>query len=203
MTGSTSWRSLLRQVGVEAVARELRHRRRALAEQVVRVDLDQRAGRARRHARLIAVRDAVIALVRDPAGARDAAGAGTELQRVLLLEPLQEVLLERRRVGLDLDHVDRAVRAACAHAVQPVHVDSLITTSLRCLVELDRVVRARIDAPLIGARPARVDEVEHAELVAAEREPARAVALLARLLAQLAVDAEAELAHAHHLARRR
>ena len=76
-----------------------------------------------------------------------------------------------------------------------------MTTSLRCLVELDRVVRARIDAPLIGARAARVDEVEHAELIAAEREPARAVALLAGFLAQLAVDAEAELAHAHHLAR--
>ena len=55
--------------------------------------------------------------------------------------------------------------------------------------------------PLIGTRAARVDEVEHAELIAAERQPTRAVALLARLFTQLAVDAQLELTHAHHLAR--
>src|SRR5204862_3003766 len=67
-------------------------------------------------------------------------------------------------------------------------------------VVADRVVRARIDAALVGARPARVDEVEHAELVATQGQPARAVAFLAGLLAQLAVDAQIQLADAHDLA---
>ena len=137
---------LLLQVVVEAGAAEHRHRRRALAKQVVRVDLDQRARRACRHARLIAVRDAVIALVRDPTRARDAAGSRAELERVLLLEPVLEVELEHRRVGLDLDHIDRAVRTrlrarGAAGARRLVDHDFLALG-----VELDRVVRARIDA---------------------------------------------------------
>jgi len=192
---------LLGQIGVEAGAPEQRHRRRALAKQVVGIDLDQRPGRARRDARLIAVRDAVIALVRDPAGPRDPTGAGPELERILLLEPLLEALLEQRRIGLDVDHVDRAVRARLSARGAPGARRLVDDDFLLDLVELDRVVGARIDAPLIGARAARIDEVQHAELVAAEREPPSAVALLARLLAQLAIDAELELANAHHLAR--
>src|SRR5262249_2876309 len=170
-----------------AGAGEPRHRRRALAEQIVRVDLDQRSGRARRHARLIAVRHAVIALVRDPARACDATGARAERERAALVEALLEVLLEHRAVGLDLDHVDRAVRAGL-RARGAAGAGRLVDHDLAAvLIEADRVVRARIDAPLVGARPARVDEVQHAELVTAEREPARAVALLAGLLAQLAL----------------
>ena len=89
-----------------------RHRRRALAEQIERVDLDQRAGRAGRHAGLIAVRDAVIALVGDPARrARRAACPGRTGSASCFSSRELEVLPERRRVGLDLDHVDRAVRA--------------------------------------------------------------------------------------------
>src|SRR5262249_19843744 len=167
---------------------------------VVWVDRDTRAGGARRHARLIAVRHAVIALVCDPAGARDPRRAGAERERVLLLQPRLEVLLEGWRVGLDLDHVDRAVRAGL-RARRAAGAGRLVAHDLAPVrVEPDRVGSARIDAPLVGAGPARVDEVEHAELVAAEGQPARAVALLARLLAQLAVDAQVELADPDDLA---
>src|SRR6185295_5627227 len=71
-------------------ARRRDRRRRPLAEQVVGRQLDQRAGRTRRHARLIAVGHAVIALVGDAAGLGDASGARTEAERLLLVEALLE-----------------------------------------------------------------------------------------------------------------
>src|SRR5439155_15869998 len=136
-----------------------------------------------------------------PARGGDPAGARAEAERVALVETRLERALEHRIFVLDLDHVDRAVRAGL-RARGAARTRTLVDHDLFLLgVELDRVVRARVDAALIGTRAARVDEVEHAELVAAERQPARAVALLACLLAQLAVDAQVELADADHLAR--
>src|SRR5262249_43928191 len=64
-------------------------------------------------------------------------------------------------------------------------------------VALDRVVLAGRQAARVAAGPAGVHEVEQAELVPAEGEALRAVALLARLLALLAVDAQVELAQPH------
>ena len=188
---------------IEAGAGRRRRRRRALVEQIVGRQLDQRAGRARRDAGLIAVGRAVVALVGDAARTGDAAGAGPERERGLAVEPLLEAGDHARALVVDVDHVDRAVRAAL-RAGRAAGAGRLVDDDLALdRVVLDRVVRARIDAALIGAGPAGVDEVEHAELVATQRQPARAVALLARDLALLAVDAAIELADAHGLARHR
>ncbi len=85
---------------------------------------------------------------------------------------------------------------AVAHSVQPVQASSLMRTSLRCDVERDRVEVAGVDAALIGAGVAGVDEVEVAEDAPVDGEALDAVALLARLLARLALDAGVDLAHA-------
>src|SRR6185436_4471473 len=61
-------------------------RRGALAEQGGRRDLDERAGRAGRHAGLIGVAGAVIALVGDPARLGLAALAGAERELAGLVE---------------------------------------------------------------------------------------------------------------------
>ena len=146
----------------------------------------------------------MVALVGDAPGPRDPPGARPRGQRAALLEPLLEVEPERRvaRVG-DVDHVDRAVRARL-RARGAAGAGRLVDHDLAAIgVEPDRVVLARIDAALIAAGAARVDEVEQAELVAAEGQAAGAVALLAGVLALLAVDAEIELADPHHLARDR
>jgi hypothetical protein len=178
-------------------------RRRPLAEEVISRQLDQRAGRARRHARLIAVGAAVIALVGDPADPRDPAGAGAKRQGLLLLEAGPEVAVEGGATVLDVDHVDRPVRAALG-ARRAAGAGGLVDHDLLLAgVVLDRVVGARIDAPLIGAGPAGVDEVEHPELVATQGQALGAVALLAGDLALLAVDAAVELADPDRLARHR
>src|SRR5262249_51420844 len=128
----------------------------------------------------------MVALVRDPPRARDPRRARTELERVGSVEPRLEQRLESRLFGLDLDHVDRAVGAGlCARGASGAR--RLVDHDLFLdRIESDRIVCARIDAALIGTSPAGVYEVEHAELIAAEREPPSAIALLTRLLAQLA-----------------
>src|SRR5262249_36566810 len=101
------------------------------------------------------------------------------------------------------DHADRAVRArqrAQAAADAAILVDHDLAAAR---IALDRVVLARRQTARVAAGPAGVDEVEHAELVAAEGQPLRAMAVLARLLALLAVDAQVELADPHRRARDR
>jgi hypothetical protein len=145
----------------------------------------------------------VIALVGDPADPRDPAGAGAKGQGLLLLEAGPEVAVEGGATVLDVDHVDRPVRAALG-ARRAAGAGGLVDHDLLLAgVVLDRVVGARIDAPLIGAGPAGVDEVEHPELVATQGQALGAVALLAGDLALLAVDAAVELTDPDRLARHR
>src|SRR6185295_14023501 len=97
------------------------------------------------------------------------------------------------------DHLDRPVRAG-DRAGRAAGAGALVDEDLALLrVEADRVVVAGVDAALIGAVAAGVDEVEHAEARAEDRQPLVAVALLAGALALLALDAAIDLADAEGL----
>jgi len=181
---------------VEAGARGLARDLAAILEELVGLDLDERARRAVRDAGLIAVGRAVVALRGDLRGRDLPAAALAVLQRAVAVEAdLEELLV----LGLEVDHLDRAVgargRARGAAGARGLVDDDLVLLA----IELDRVVVARVDAALVGAGAAGVDEVEHAQARAVDGQALVPVARLAGLFALLALDAAVDLAHAQGL----
>src|SRR5215831_6278062 len=95
----------------------------------------------------------------------------------------------------DLDHLDGAVGAqgsAHAGAGAPLLGDLDLAP---LFIVADGVVAAALEATPIDAGAAGLHEVEHAQARAAQGQPLVAVALLARDLARLALDATVDLAY--------
>ncbi len=140
---------------------------------------------------MVFIERAVIALGRHAPQHGLATRAFAEAERARLLEAELEA-----RLVVELVHLDRVV-GTCDGAERAAGAVGLVDEDLLARdVEGYSVEVARVDAALISAGVAGVDEVEVAEDATVEREALAAVAIFAGLLAGAALDAGVELAHA-------